>query len=80
MIDFNINFNSGLGKVIVVLDEKENKFTLLAQNPYASQVDYHTITSGIKDIETAKIVRDTYIRGLFDGETFREQELKQKEN
>ena len=71
-MDLKMNYDSGLGKVIIVLNEKEGKFDLLAQNPYASKVDYHRITCGIKDIETAKIVRDAYIRGLYDGETIAE--------
>ena len=68
MKDLKMNFNSGLGKVIIIYDAEKNTFSVLAQNPYSDKVDYLAVQSGIKDAETAKLVERAYFRGIFDGE------------
>lgn len=68
MKDLKMNFNSGLGKVIITYDAEKNTFSVLAQNPTSDKVDYLTVQSGIKDAETAKLVERAYFRGIFDGE------------
>lgn len=68
MKDLKMNYNSGLGKVIIIYDSEKNTFSVLAQNPSSDKVDYLTVQSGIKDAETAKLVERAYFRGIFDGE------------
>ena len=68
MKDLKMNYNSGLGKVIIIYDPEKNTFSVLAQNPTSDKVDYLTIQSRIKDAENAKLVERAYFRGIFDGE------------
>lgn len=75
MVDFKTNNDCGLERIIIVLDEQKGTYTLKAQNPYSDKIDYHSIVYGIKDIETAKKVKEAYIRGLYDGEEYTLREV-----
>ena len=68
MKEIKMNYNSGLGKVIIIYDDEKDTFSVLAQNPSSDKVDYLTVQSGIKDKETAKLISRAYFRGIFDGE------------
>ena len=71
MLNLKINQNIGLEKVIIIYDDNKGTYEIKAQYLNSQKVDYYTISSNIKDANTAKIVKDAYVRGLYDGADFR---------
>lgn len=70
-LNLQINQNIGLEKVIIIYDDKKRTYDIKAQYLNSQKIDYYTISSNIKDADTAKLVKDAYIRGLYDGADFR---------
>lgn len=70
-LNLQINQNIGLEKVIIIYDDKNGTYVIKAQYLNSQEIDYYTISSNIKDVDTAKLVKDAYIRGLYDGAEFR---------
>ena len=79
MINLKMNNNCGLQRVIIVLNEENGTYDLKAQAPYDKSVHYKTVLFNIKDIETAQKVKEAYIQGLYDGEKYKEIEIKNKQ-
>ena len=80
MVNLKMNNDCGLERVIIVYGQEKETYSLEAQSPcYSERACYHTIVYDIKDIETAKKVKEAYIRGLYDGESYKEKEIKNKD-
>lgn len=73
-LNLQMNQNIGLEKVIIIYDDEKGTYDIKAQYLNSQKIDYYTIAFNIKDANTAKLVKDAYIRGLYDGADFRGDE------
>lgn len=73
-LNLQMNQNIGLEKVIIIYDDENGTYDIKAQYLNSQKIDYYTIAFNIKDADTAKLVKDAYIRGLYDGADFRGDE------
>lgn len=70
-LNLKMNNNCGLGKVIIIYDDDKGTYDIKAQYLNSQKIDYYSISSNIKDANTAKLIKEAYIRGLYDGTDYR---------